>query len=207
MLNPAKVGLNTFCRFGWRGACRGAYPEYFISFYWGFFWGGGGGGGHCLYRHHGCLQVKNFQFLKPQGPFKNVSWGVEYSSLLTYITQQLTSFTKKIILNDSKRELMIANLLLTSILSTQWKSSNYFQCKFLCLHQTFLDWQFCCFTKRKSFQIFGQFRKLLKETSSKNWGFCVEKKRREKKKTGKIKVAVPCHKVAWAQRSWRKRES
>lgn len=179
MLNPAKVGLNTFCRFGWRGACRGAYPEYFISFYWGFF---RGGGGRCLYRHHGCLQVKNFQFLKPQGPFKNVSWGVEYSSLLTYITQQLTSFTKKIILNDSKRELMIANLLLTSILSTQWKSSNYFQCKFLCLHQTFLDWQFCCFTKRKSFQIFGQFRKLLKETSSKNWGFCVEKKRREKKK-------------------------
>ena len=101
MLKPTKFGLNTLRRFGWRGACRGAYPEYFISFYCFFF-----RGEHCLYRHHGCLQVKNFQFLKPQRPFKNIFWG---ATLLTYITQQLTSFTKKNYLewvkariNDSK---------------------------------------------------------------------------------------------------------
>ena len=31
------------------------------------------------------------------------------------------------------------------------------------------------FYKKKPFQIFGEFRGLLKETNSKNWRYCVEK--------------------------------
>ena len=38
-------------------------------------------------------------------------------------------------------------------------------------------WLFC---KRKQFWIFGQFRRLFKETNDKNWRFCIEKERERK---------------------------
>ena len=36
------------------------------------------------------------------------------------------------------------------------------------------------FCKRRPFQIFDQFRALLKETNNKNWGFCIGKERESK---------------------------
>ena len=59
------------------------------------------------------------------------------------------------------------------------------------------------FCKKKPFRIFGQFRGLFKETSSKNWVFCIEKKR--ERKTGMVKVTKSCHQVTWAQESVTKR--
>ena len=35
--------------------------------------------------------------------------------------------------------------------------------------------------KRNLFRIFGQFRGFFKETNSKNWGFCIDKKVKKKK--------------------------
>ena len=78
----------------------------------------------------------------------------------------------------SKREGMIANLLLGSIKSIQWKFRvNIFMpvTKFPCL----IIW---LFFKRRPFQICGQFRGLFQETNNKNWGFCV-KKEGERKNT------------------------
>ena len=78
-------------------------------------------------------------------------------------------------------------------------------------------WLFC----KRSFQIFGQFRELFKETNSKNWGFCIEDERERKKtrmakadfafrlkgreKTQMAKVVKCCHQVTWAQKSMTKK--
>ena len=42
-------------------------------------------------------------------------------------------------------------------------------------------WLFC---KRRLFQIFGQFRGLFKETTGKNWTFCIEEERERKNTNG-----------------------
>ena len=74
---------------------------------------------------------------------------------------------------------MIANLLLASIISTQWKLLLFRVNIFMPV--TKLIWLFC---KRRPFRIFGRFRGLFKEINGKNWGFCVEKERERKNTDG-----------------------
>ena len=57
----------------------------------------------------------------------------------------------------------------------------------------------CLFCQKRPFRIFDQFRGLFKTTNSKNWGFCFEKKGREK--TQMAKVVKSCHQVTWQQKS------
>ena len=64
------------------------------------------------YRHHGCLGVRKLRVFNISDPLR------------TYFVE---SNKKRIILNASKREGMIVNLLLESIISTQWKLLSYFE--------------------------------------------------------------------------------
>ena len=59
------------------------------------------------------------------------------------------------------------------------------------------------FCKRRPFWIFDQFRGLFKETNSKNLGFALRKKGREKTRT--VKVAKSCCQVTWAQKNLTKK--
>ena len=58
--------------------------------------------------------------------------------------------------------------------------------------------------KRKSIRLFGQFRALLKEISSKNGDFALRKKETEKARI--INVEKSCQ-VTWIQKLWQIRES
>ena len=40
---------------------------------------------------------------------------------------------------------MVTNLLLKSIILTQWKLLNHFKLKFSCLYLNWIDWEFCYF--------------------------------------------------------------
>ena len=73
------------------------------------------------YQRHGCLRVRKLQVFKTSDPLK-LFCGVR--TCIRY---------KAIIFNASKQEGMIANLLLASIISTQWKLLIYFEQIFLCL--------------------------------------------------------------------------
>ena len=79
------------------------------------------------YRHHGCLGVRKLrEYLRSS---KNVFCGVKYVTLVPYkAVPELESVTNKIILNASKWEGIIPNLLSASFISTRWKllsSSKY----------------------------------------------------------------------------------
>ena len=64
---------------------------------------------------------KNYEFLKPQILQKLVQWS-QIHNISTIKNSNITCIIyKKIVLNASKREGMIANLLLESIIPTQWK--------------------------------------------------------------------------------------
>ena len=78
------------------------------------------------HQHRGCLRVRKLRVFKISDPLK-LFCGVR--TCIIY---------KTIIFNASKREGMIANLLLASIISTQWKLLSYFEWILVCLWQSFL---------------------------------------------------------------------
>ena len=68
-------------------------------------------------------------------------------------------------MNESKREGMVAKLLLASTIPAQMELLNYFHETGLWLYQAFLDLQLLLFNKGKPFWLFDQTKNLLKETN------------------------------------------
>ena len=97
-----------------------------------------------------------------------------------YTVTGLTSFTKNPTLNEPKRDRMVANLLLTYHTNTM-KINKLFSIKIFMSTSNIPLLTILLFYKKKPFLIIGLFRGLSKPSNIKNWEFCVEKKRGEKK--------------------------
>ena len=81
---------------------------------------------HCS--SHGWLPERNFLVFKASDSRKSYSEESNRQSYYHYyIVRALTSFTKKRLLNESKQEGMVANLLLANIILTQRKLLNSLQ--------------------------------------------------------------------------------
>ena len=131
------------------------------------------------YQDNGCLGVRKLRVFNISSPQKTNS--VESNTSHEYRIKRSSRtwiIYRKITLNASKPNGMIANLLMPGILSTQCKllfRVNIFKFPHL------TAW---LFSKRRQFLIFGQFWGYFNETNGKNLGFYVEK-RREKTRISK----------------------